>query len=80
MWSNDRDSFQIVGRRFPRRHEREFARGFVDVVDRELYAAKHQGKDRYVAIEPPQTRPDPTSTTVLPLRPGDAPYREASGS
>jgi diguanylate cyclase (GGDEF)-like protein len=52
----------------------------IELADQALYAAKHQGKDRYVAIEAPQTRPDPTSTTVLPLRPGDAPYREAAGS
>ena len=52
----------------------------IDLADQALYAAKHQGRDRYVAIEPTLTRPDPTSTTVLPLRPGDGPYREASGS
>ena len=52
----------------------------IELADQALYAAKHQGRDRYVAVEPPQTRPDPTSTTVLPLRPADAPYREATGS
>jgi diguanylate cyclase (GGDEF)-like protein len=52
----------------------------IELADQALYAAKHQGRDRYVVVEPPVTRPDPTSTTVLPLRPGDAPYREASGS
>jgi diguanylate cyclase (GGDEF)-like protein len=52
----------------------------IALADQALYAAKHQGRDRYVAVEPVLARPDPTSTTVLPLRPGDAPYREAAGS
>jgi diguanylate cyclase (GGDEF)-like protein len=52
----------------------------IGLADQALYGAKHQGRDRYVVIEPTLVRPDPTSTTVLPLRPGDAPYREASGS
>ena len=51
----------------------------IDLADQALYAAKHQGRDRFVAIDPSH-RPDPTATTVLPLRPGDAAYREASGS
>ena len=52
----------------------------IDLADQALYAAKHQGRDRYVVVEPTLTRPDPSATTVLPLRPGDAPYREAAGS
>jgi diguanylate cyclase (GGDEF)-like protein len=52
----------------------------IELADQALYAAKHQGRDRFVAVEPPQVRLDPTSTTVLPLRPGDALYREAAGS
>jgi diguanylate cyclase (GGDEF)-like protein len=52
----------------------------IELADQALYAAKHQGRDRYVAAEVPHTRPDPTATTVLPLRPGDPTYREAAGS
>jgi diguanylate cyclase (GGDEF)-like protein len=52
----------------------------IALADQALYSAKHEGRDRYVTIEPPVMRIDPGSTTVLPLRPGDAPYREAAGS
>ena len=52
----------------------------IDLADQALYAAKHQGRDRYVAVEHSLQKLDPGSTTVLPLRPGDAPYREAAGS
>jgi diguanylate cyclase (GGDEF)-like protein len=46
----------------------------VGLADEALYAAKHQGRDRYVVLEPGMTnREDPAETTVLPLR-------EASGS
>ena len=46
----------------------------IELADQALYAAKHQGRDRYVIAEHPQTpRVDPAATTVLPLR-------EAAGS
>lgn len=45
----------------------------VALADEALYAAKHQGRDRYVAFELGANRLDPTATTVLPLR-------EAAGS
>jgi diguanylate cyclase (GGDEF)-like protein len=51
----------------------------VELADQALYAAKHQGRDRYVAMEPVPARVDPTSTTVLPLR-AEQPFREAAGS
>lgn len=50
----------------------------VGLADQALYAAKHQGRDRYVVMDPSQ-RVDPASTTVLPMRTGDA-FREAAGS
>ncbi len=41
----------------------------VAMADEALYAAKNQGRDRYVAMEPVMvTRADPGDTTVLPLR------------
>src|SRR4051812_7463883 len=43
----------------------------VGLADQALYAAKHQGRDRFVAME--HGRVDPGATTVLPLR-------EATGS
>ena len=52
----------------------------VELADQALYAAKHQGRDRYVAIEHVQNRVDPVATTVLPLRAAEPPLREASGS
>jgi diguanylate cyclase (GGDEF)-like protein len=51
----------------------------IGLADEALYAAKHQGRDRYVALEHGPNRIDPAATTVLPLR-GDSPLREASGS
>jgi diguanylate cyclase (GGDEF)-like protein len=51
----------------------------VGLADEALYAAKNQGRDRYVALEHAQQRVDPASTTVLPLRAADA-FREAAGS
>jgi len=50
----------------------------VALADQALYAAKHQGRDRYVAIEHGVNKLDPGATTVLPLR--EAPFREATGS
>jgi hypothetical protein len=44
-----------------------------------LYAAKHQGRDRYVALEHSIQKIDPVATTVLPLRAGES-LREAAGS
>jgi len=40
----------------------------VALADEALYSAKHQGRDRYVAIEYGVSKVDPTATTVLPLR------------
>ena len=40
----------------------------VGLADEALYAAKNQGRDRYVAMEPGLQRVDPVSTAVLPLR------------
>jgi diguanylate cyclase (GGDEF)-like protein len=51
----------------------------IALADQALYGAKHQGRDRFVVIEP-TLRVDPASTTVLPLRPGETSFREASGS
>jgi diguanylate cyclase (GGDEF)-like protein len=50
----------------------------VALADQALYAAKHQGRDRFVSVEHGANRTDPAATTVLPLR--DAPLREAAGS
>jgi len=43
-----------------------------------LYAAKHQGRDRYVVMEYGINKVDPAATTVSPLR--EASIREAAGS
>jgi diguanylate cyclase (GGDEF)-like protein len=51
----------------------------VGLADQALYAAKHQGRDRFVAMEPGANKVDPAATTVLPLRAGEA-FREAAGS
>ncbi|HUQ10868.1 MAG TPA: diguanylate cyclase [Steroidobacteraceae bacterium] len=51
----------------------------VGLADQALYAAKHQGRDRYVALDHAQPRVDPAATTVLPLRAGES-FREAAGS
>jgi diguanylate cyclase (GGDEF)-like protein len=51
----------------------------VALADEALYAAKNQGRDRFVSIEHGASRQDPASTTVLPLRAADA-FREAAGS
>jgi diguanylate cyclase (GGDEF)-like protein len=40
----------------------------VGLADQALYAAKHQGRDRYVAMEFGVSKVDPAATTVLPLR------------
>ncbi|MEO8019064.1 MAG: diguanylate cyclase [Pseudomonadota bacterium] len=50
----------------------------VALADQALYAAKHEGRDRFVALEYGISKLDPTATTVLPMR--DAPFREAAGS
>ncbi len=44
----------------------------VGLADQALYAAKHQGRDRYVMAELAQTRLDPAATTVLPFRASEA--------
>jgi diguanylate cyclase (GGDEF)-like protein len=51
----------------------------VGLADQALYAAKHQGRDRFVVMEHGPNKVDPASTTVLPLRAGDQ-FREAAGS
>lgn len=51
----------------------------VGMADQALYAAKNQGRDRYVVMDPSQPRVDPASTTVLPIRMAEN-LREASGS
>jgi diguanylate cyclase (GGDEF)-like protein len=45
----------------------------VGLADEALYAAKNQGRDQYVSLDPAIARADPGATAVLPLR-------EASGS
>jgi len=45
----------------------------VAMADEALYAAKNQGRDRYVCMDGNAVRLDPTATAVLPLR-------EAAGS
>jgi len=40
----------------------------VALADQALYAAKHQGRDRYVALEHSVQKVDPTATAVLPAR------------
>jgi diguanylate cyclase (GGDEF)-like protein len=49
----------------------------VALADQALYAAKHQGRDRYVAMEYGVSKLDPAATTVLPLRETSA-FREVS--
>jgi diguanylate cyclase (GGDEF)-like protein len=51
----------------------------VGLADQALYAAKHEGRDRYVALDYGTSKVDPAATTVLPMRAGDA-FREATGS
>jgi diguanylate cyclase (GGDEF)-like protein len=51
----------------------------VGLADQALYAAKHQGRDRFVAVEHAPGKVDPAATTVLPLRAGEQ-FREAAGS
>jgi diguanylate cyclase (GGDEF)-like protein len=40
----------------------------VALADQALYAAKHQGRDRYVAMEFGLSKVDPAATAVLPVR------------
>jgi diguanylate cyclase (GGDEF)-like protein len=40
----------------------------VALADQALYAAKHQGRDQYVALEHSVQKVDPAATTVLPMR------------
>ena len=40
----------------------------IGLADQALYAAKNQGRDRYVSLDPDTARADPAATTVLPLR------------
>lgn len=51
----------------------------VGLADQALYAAKNQGRDRFVMVEHAANKVDPASTTVLPLRAADG-FREAAGS
>jgi len=48
----------------------------VALADQALYAAKHQGRDRYVAMEFGLSKVDPAATTAQPLR--EASMREVS--
>ena len=48
----------------------------VGLADQALYAAKHQGRDRYIALEFGLSKVDPAATTALPLR--EASMREVS--
>ena len=50
----------------------------VALADQALYAAKNQGRDRFVVAEHVPAKVDPAATTVLPIR-GEA-FREAAGS
>ncbi len=52
----------------------------VQLADQALYAAKHQGRDRYVAGEHGAGKADPGATTVLPMRGVEPPFKEAAGS
>jgi diguanylate cyclase (GGDEF)-like protein len=49
----------------------------VALADQALYAAKHQGRDRYVAMDYGVSKLDPAATTVLPLRETST-FREVS--
>jgi diguanylate cyclase (GGDEF)-like protein len=51
----------------------------VALADQALYAAKHQGRDRFVAVEHGTGKVDPAATTVLPLRASEN-FLEAAGS
>jgi diguanylate cyclase (GGDEF)-like protein len=51
----------------------------VALADQALYAAKNQGRDRFVVIEHAPGKVDPAATTVLPMRVGES-FREAAGS
>jgi hypothetical protein len=51
----------------------------VALADQALYAAKHQGRDRYVLADQDSAKQDAGSTTVLPLRTAER-FREASGA
>ncbi len=50
----------------------------IQLADQALYAAKHQGRDRYVAAEQGASRTDPAATTVLPIRPSEAPLSKTA--
>ena len=51
----------------------------VGLADQALYAAKNQGRDRFVAMDHVPGKVDPAATTVLPLRANEQ-FREAAGS
>jgi diguanylate cyclase (GGDEF)-like protein len=51
----------------------------VGLADQALYAAKHQGRDRYVALEQGVQKIDVAATAVVPLRDASS-LREAAGS
>jgi diguanylate cyclase (GGDEF)-like protein len=50
----------------------------IQLADQALYAAKHQGRDRYVVAEHGTNRADPAATTVLPIRTGEQLSKTAS--
>ncbi|HEU5137176.1 MAG TPA: diguanylate cyclase [Steroidobacteraceae bacterium] len=49
------------------------------LADQALYAAKHQGRDRYVALDQGVQKADTVAPAVVPMRAGET-FREASGS
>jgi diguanylate cyclase (GGDEF)-like protein len=44
----------------------------VALADQALYAAKHQGRDRFVALEHSVQKADPAATAVTPMRPNES--------
>ena len=51
----------------------------VALADQALYAAKHQGRDRFVALEHSVQKADPAATAAVPARAGDNLREVSSG-